>query len=265
MSKKLGLALGAGGARGCAHIGFLQALEEEGIRPDIITGCSMGAVVGGAYASGMTVEDLLSTVRELKTSDLIDLDGMAITKLALFKGNKVRKILLSKFGDVTFDKLSIPFACYAVDILGGRLTLLDEGSVADAVRASSAIPTVFRPVQHGDMLLVDGGVLCRVPVKHCREMGADVVIAFDVLSNTGERVDKVPNIIAKVLRAYDIMDYNQNEFAKRDFKDSYNLWLSPPMDGLSAYNVKDAEKAYELGYAYSKEHMPEIKELLSDC
>ena len=93
MSKKLGLALGAGGARGCAHIGFLQALEEEGIRPDIITGCSMGAVVGGAYASGMTVEDLLSTVRELKTSDLIDLDGMAITKLALFKGNKVRKIL----------------------------------------------------------------------------------------------------------------------------------------------------------------------------
>ena len=262
MSKKLGLALGAGGARGAAHIGFLQALGEEGIAPDFIAGCSMGAVVGGGYAAGLSVEELLSSVRELKTFDLIDLAPGAVTKLGLFRGNKVRKLLLEKFGSVTFDELKIPFECVAVDILSGRLQLLKEGVVADAVRASSAIPTVFRPVPRDGMLLVDGGVLCRVPVSQCKAMGADVVVAFDVLSNTGDGVDKVPNIVQKVLRVFDIMDYNQNEFAKRDFRQCYDLWLAPQMDGLSQYNVKDAERAYELGYEYSKEHVGRIKALL---
>lgn len=262
MSKKLGLALGAGGARGAAHIGFLQALEEEGIVPDVIAGCSMGAVVGGGYAAGLTVEELLSSVRELKAIDLLDPSGMAITKLGIFKGNKIRKILLNKFGDVTFADLKIPFVCVAVDILSGRLTVLNDGVVAEAVRASSAIPTVFCPVKREDKLLIDGGVLCRVPVKQCKDLGADVVVAFDVLSNTGERVEKVPNIVQKVLRVFDIMDYNQNGFAKRDFKNCYDFWLEPPMEGLNQYNVKDAERAYELGYEYSKAHIGEVKALL---
>lgn len=264
MSKKLGLALGAGGARGAAHIGFLQALEEEGITPDYIAGCSMGAVVGGGYASGLSVEQLLHSIRELKAVDLLDPAGMAITKLGLFKGNKVRNILLEKIGDVDFKDLKIPFVCVAVDILSGRLVLLNEGSVTDALRASSAIPTVFRPVRSGDRLLIDGGVLCRVPVKFCKDLGADVVVAFDVLSNTGEPVDNVPNIVQKVLRVFDIMDYNQTQFIKRDFKDCYDLWLEPAMAGLSAYNVKDAERAYELGYQYSKKNVAKIKALLEE-
>ena len=190
--------------------------------------------------------------------------GFLISQLGIFKGNKVRKLLLSKIGDVTFDKLRMPFSCVAVDIYGGRLVLLNEGSVTDALRASSAIPTMFRPVQMGEKLLVDGGVLCRVPVKQCKELGADVVVAFDVLANTGVTVEKVPNIISKVLRIYDIMDYNQNEFAKRDFRDCYDLWLAPELDGLSQYEIKDAEKAYELGYAFAKEHVGEIKALIAD-
>ncbi len=265
MSKKLGLALGSGGARGTAHIGLLQALEEEGIEPYCISGCSMGAVVGGGYAAGLSVDELLSTVRRLKAGDLMDPSGgFLISQLGIFKGNKVRKLLLSKIGDVTFDKLRMPFSCVAVDIYGGRLVLLNEGSVTDALRASSAIPTMFRPVQMGEKLLVDGGVLCRVPVKQCKQLGADVVVAFDVLANTGVAVEKVPNIISKVLRIYDIMDYNQNEFAKRDFKDCYDLWLAPELDGLSQYEIKDAEKAYELGYAFAKEHVGEIKALIAD-
>lgn len=262
MSKKLGLALGSGGARGAAHIGFLQALEEEGIKPDFISGCSMGAVVGGGYAAGLSVEELLASVRQLKAVDILDPSGMAITKLGLFKGNKVRKLLIEKFGSVTFEELKIPFVCVAVDMLGGRMVVLNEGSVADAVRASSAIPTIFRPVEMGDKLLIDGGVLCRVPVKQCKLLGADVVVAFDVLANTGERVEKVPSIVHKVLRVYDIMDYNQNKFAMRDFKDCYDLWLAPPLEGLNQYNVKDAEAAYEMGYAYSREHIGEIARLL---
>ena len=263
--KTLGLALGSGGARGAAHLGLLQALEEENIRPDFITGCSMGAVVGGGYAAGVTVGDLLATVRELKASDLLDLDGLTtFTKLGIFKGNKIRKILMSKIGDVTFDKLKIPFSCVAVDILSGKLVELNSGEVAEAVRASSAIPTVFRPVELNGMMLVDGGTLCRVPVRQCKNMGADVVVAFDVLANTGESVDKVPNVFLKILRVYDIMDYHRTEIAKRDNKDCYDLWLAPALEGLSQYEVKDAEKAYELGYEYAKQHVGDILSLLKD-
>lgn len=264
MSKKLGLALGSGGARGAAHIGLLQALEEEGIKPSFISGCSMGAVVGGGYAAGLSVEELLSTVRELKASDIMDLSGAIISKLALFKGNKLRKLLLAKLGNVTFDELKIPFVCVSVDILSGRLVCLDKGGVAEAVRASSAMPTVFRPVRMDDKMLVDGGVLCRVPVKQCKELGADVVVGFDVLSNTGDSVEKVSNIVAEILRVYDIMDYNQNEYDKKQFKDYYDLWLAPRMEGLSQYNIKDVEKSYGLGYEYAKAHVGEIKELLKN-
>lgn len=262
MSKKLGLALGSGGARGAAHIAFLRALEEEGIEPYCISGCSMGAVVGAGYAAGMTTEELKEKVADLSAFDLIDPSVAPLTKLGLLKGNKMRKLLLSNLGEMTFDELKKPFACVATDIYSGRSVELKEGSVVEAVRASSAIPTVFRPVERGNMLLVDGGVLCRVPVKLCKSLGADVVVAFDVLANTGESVEKVSNLVQKILRIFDIMDYNQNENAKILMKDYYDLWLSPEMEGLSQYNVKDVDKAYELGYEFAKQHVGEIKDLL---
>ncbi|MGN0818227.1 MAG: patatin-like phospholipase family protein [Candidatus Coproplasma sp.] len=262
MSKKLGVALGSGGARGAAHIGFLKALEEEGIKPDFISGCSMGSVVGACYSKGMPVDRMAEVALSLKSTDIMDISAAPITKLGLLRGNKIQKLLLNYIGDVTFDNLNIPFACVATDLRSGRQVTLNSGSVASAVRASSAIPTIFRPVELDGMLLCDGGVLCRVPVRQVKEMGADVVVAFDVLANTGESVEKVPNIIMNVLRVFDIMDYNQNQMLRILNKDCYDLWLAPEMKGLNQYNVKDVEQAYTQGYAYSKEHVEEIKALL---
>lgn len=262
MSKKLGVALGSGGARGAAHIGFLKALEEEGIKPDYISGCSMGAVVGSCYANGMTVDRMAEVALSLKSTDIMDISATPVTKLGLLRGNKVQKLLLNYLGDITFEDLSLPFACVATDLRGGREVTLNSGSVAEAVRASSAIPTIFRPVKKENMLLCDGGVLCRVPVRQVKELGADVVVAFDVLANTGETVEGVPNIIMDVLRVYDVMDFNQNEMLKILNKEYYDLWLAPEMKGLNQYNVKDVEQAYVQGYAYSKEHIAEIKTLL---
>lgn len=262
MSKTLGLALGSGGARGAAHVGFLRALEEEGIKPDYISGCSMGAVVGACYAKGLSVDFMHNELLNLKTIDLMDISVAAVTKLGLLKGNKVQKILLRNLGEVDFDELYIPFSCVATDLHSGKLITLKSGRVAKAVQASSSIPTLFQPVELDEYLLCDGGVLCRVPVKQVKKMGADVVVAFDVLANTGNSIDKLPNILQKALRVFDIMDYNQNELMKRSNRRYYDLWLTPAMEGLNQYNVKDVEEAYEEGYAYSKAHVSQIKTLL---
>lgn len=262
MSKKIGLALGSGGARGVAHLGVLKALEEEGIRPDYIAGCSMGSVVGAGYAKGLTVEEMFSIVKKLKAIQLIDVTALPITRMAVTRGNKMRNLLLSQLGDTTFDQLDIPFQCVASDLYSGRLVTLSEGKVATAVAASSSMPTVFPPVKTHGQMLVDGGVLCRVPTQQCKEMGADVVIAVDVLDNTKERVKKVTNIVSMVMRVFDMMDYNGSEMKKQLLGTENEYWLVPEMKGLSQYAVKDAERAYEEGYLTARAHIEEIKEFI---
>lgn len=262
MSKKLGLALGSGGSRGVAHVGVLRALEEEGIEPKFIAGCSMGSVVGACYANGMTCDKMLEAVYAIKAAKIIDPSAVPISKMGLFKGNKMYDLLLEHLGKVTFDKLLIPYCCVASDMLSGRLVTLSEGEVVPAVRASSSMPAIFRPVRMDNKLLIDGGVLCRVPTQQVWDMGADVVLAVDVLGNTGDSVKNVKNIISMVFRVYDMMDYNANEMKKQLTARKGELWITPDMEGMSQYVVKDLDKAYEQGYAATKAKMKEIKALL---
>ena len=175
MSKKLGLALGGGGARGVVHIGFLKALEEEGIKPYCISGTSMGAVVGACYACGMQVDFIRDTMLKLKSSDIIDI-SVPFSRLSILRSNKLQKLLIKHIGDKKFEELEMPFSCTAVDLYSEKLYVFDKGSVALGVQASSCIPAVFKPVEHDGMLLVDGGVLCRVPVKQAKALGADVAV-----------------------------------------------------------------------------------------
>lgn len=262
MSKKIGLALGSGGSRGVAHLGVLRALEEEGIRPDYITGCSMGSVIGAGYAKGLGIEEMFSVVAKLKAIHLMDLSAIPISRLAFFKGNKMHNLLLSKIGKTDFSELKIPFRCIASDLYSGRLITLSEGDVALAVRASSSMPAVFAPVKVDGMLLIDGGVLCRVPTEQVKEMGADVVIAVDVLSNTGESVTEVKSMVSLITRIFDMMDYNGTEMKKQISGCKDEVWIVPEMKGLSQYAVKDMDKAFAEGYCAARAMMPQIKELI---
>lgn len=264
MSKTLGLALGSGGARGVAHVGFLKALEEEGIKPDYIAGSSMGAVVGGCYAKGMRIEDIRDAAFKLKMGDIVDISATAITKLGLLRSKKVQKLFLQYLGDVRFEELGIPFCCVATDLYSGTLHVFEEGSVALAVQASSAIPTVFRPVECDGKLFVDGGILCRVPVDQVKRMGADVVVAMDVLVNTSKKVDDVRNIVALLMRVFDIMDNNGTQLSRELHGNKCDLLLEPEMEGISPYMVKDLDRAYEEGYNVGKENAEKIKQLLKD-
>jgi len=264
MSKTLGLALGSGGARGVAHIGFLQALEEAGIKPDYISGCSMGAVIGGCYASGIPAKEIKEVVLKLKPRDIVDLSGAVITKMALLRSKKISELLTTYLGDKKIEELKIPFRCVATELHSGKLHVFKKGNAAKAVQASSSIPTVFRPVKDEGKMYVDGGCLCRVPVKVVKDMGADVVVALDVLKNTEEQVDEIKNIISMALRVFDIMDANQTKMSRQLEKDLCDLYLEPEMKGHSQYAIKDLGVIYDYGYELGKENVDKIKELLEE-
>jgi len=181
MKPKLGLVLGSGSARGWAHIGIIRALEDAGIRPDIVCGCSIGAFVGAAYADG-DLDKLENWVTALSWQDvlgLMDVGGGS----GLIKGEKLMAFFEKHFVDVDFQALPLPFACVATDLETGREIWLREGSVAAAVRASIALPGLFAPVARDGRLLVDGGLVNPVPVSLARALGADVVIAADLGSD----------------------------------------------------------------------------------
>ncbi len=263
MSKKLGLALGAGGARGIAHIGFLQALKEEGIRPDFVSGSSMGSIVGACYCKGMTPEEMLDIVRELRPSDIVNLGIAPITKLGLMKWTKVRKMMSEHLENCDFADLQIPFCCVAVDLKSAKLIEFKEGSVVDAMLASSSMPTVFRPVEKDGMLLVDGGVLCRVPFRQVKKMGAEVVVAVDVLGKCYP-VEKVSNVLSLVMRTYDIMDEQRTRLQKQRYGRVVDLWLEPDMGDVSQYRIKFDQEIYDAGYRCGKENAESIKKLLEE-
>lgn len=256
--KKLGFALGSGGARGVAHIGFLQAMEEQGIVPDYISGCSMGSVVGAAYASGMTPQQMFSAVKDLKLIDLVDIN---IKPGGVLDTRKMRKVLTKYLGDITFDQLKIPFVCVAVDMLSQQVIEFKEGSVVDAIVASSCIPSVFKPIEKDGMRLVDGGILERVPVRQLKDLGATKIVAVDVMGNK-QCQEKCPGILGMMTDVIELMDNYRTRRRKDDNKRIIDIWCEPELGNMSSYTFRHTTFAYQQGYACGQAHLEEIKKLL---
>ncbi|MFW6126306.1 MAG: patatin-like phospholipase family protein [Chloroflexota bacterium] len=186
--KKIGLALGGGAARGMAHIGVIKVLEEKGIVPHFIAGTSIGSIIGAIYARELRADLLQEHAAEWSRWRIAQLLDPILPRIGLIKGKKVEAVLDSYLGRLTFDDLKVPFACVAVDVDTGEEVLFKEGLVANAVRASISIPGVFVPVEWQGRLLIDGGVVNPVPVSTVREMGANYVIAVNVLPRPAGRV-----------------------------------------------------------------------------
>jgi NTE family protein len=181
MKPKIGLALGSGSARGWAHIGVIRALEEAGVRPDIVCGCSIGALVGAAYVGG-DIDRLETWISSLAWKDVLGLMDVRFSG-GLIKGDKLISFLERHFIDREISALPLPFGCVATDLANGREIWLREGSVVAAVRASIAVPGLLAPVRRDGRLLVDGGLVNPVPVSLCRALGAEIVIAVDLGSD----------------------------------------------------------------------------------
>lgn len=258
VAKKLGFALGAGGARGVAHIGFLMAMEEAGIKPDLIAGCSMGSVVGAAYAAGLTVEEMKKAACSLRLFDVIMPSGK---RGGLFDTKKVRRMLQYYIGDKQFSDLNLPYRCVAVDMDSQRLVEFSEGSVLDAVVASSSIPAIFRPMEKDGMRLIDGGILERVPCEQVKRMGADVVVAVDVLGWRSSQ-EKSMGTIGVLMSTIDIMDNYRTKRRREENADIIDLWLEPELGNMSPYSFKQFQFAFEKGYEIGKANAENIKRLI---
>lgn len=177
---KIALVLGSGAARGWAHIGVIHELSNMGIKPDIVVGSSVGAVVGGALASN-NLEPFEEWIRELNRVDIIRLLDAKMTGGGFLQGKSLMSAIGKQIGDPKIEDLDLPYACIATELASGREVWLREGSLLDACRASIALPGMFAPSRAADgQLLVDGGLVNPVPVSVARAMGGDVVIAVNL-------------------------------------------------------------------------------------
>ena len=216
---KIGLALGAGAARGWTHIGIIEALEKLGVKIDVVAGCSIGAYVGAAYASGK-LEGLKEWACSLSDWQVLALMGVGLRRGGIASGQKVFDKLASEFCKSTYEDMLKPFAAVGTDLYTGREVVFNSGPIGDTIQASCAIPALFAPVAHGDRWLVDGAVVNPVPVNLCRQLGADFVIAVNL------NADFRPLRLEKLRQ-----DHEENQRKTEDFfTKSQNVlrqWFSP--------------------------------------
>ncbi len=270
--RRVGLALSGGGVRGLAHIGVLKALEEKEIPIHLLTGTSMGGLVGAAYATGFSPAELEAEALRLSNlRQLLPLLDRSKLRRGLFQGNRLVEYLARAFGERTFDQLRLPLGLVAVDINVGQKVILKEGPVLDAVRATIALPGLLSPVERGDKLLVDGGVLDNLPAGVARQMGANVVIAVDV-SGDEQLVDLlypnrlIPeglvNLINLLWRTLAIM---MRETNRRNLEESQpDLVIRPalPAGVTIATGFTRAAEIIAAGEQATEEALPALKKLL---
>jgi len=253
MDKKIGLVLGAGGARGFCHIGVLEVLQENNIPIDILTGCSMGAMVGGGFAAGVSVATMRELARKTTNRRVFDLDLFHLKRGGFAGGNRAMKLFKKHAGEKLIENCDIKFSCIAADLAANQVHEFKTGLVWRAVRASMSIPGVFHPVRDSGGVYVDGGVLKRMPIAEARGLGADIVIAVDALGEPAAECET--NSVVKVFsRAYEMMDWKTAQFEGK----AADILIVPDMGNKSAMQFKNNEVAIQAGREAALKALPEI-------
>ena len=266
--KKVGLALSSGGSGGPAHVGALDILKKNDIPIDMISGTSIGAVVGAFYAAGKSIDEITDTMTDLSLTKLLSVTDFAIPTSGLIKGQRIQRWVKSIIGDISFSDLNIPFACLATDIVTGEAVVLNEGPIAPALRASVSIPVIFTPAKLNGRFLVDGMLVEPVPVRVLREMGADIIIAVNVLpymggqtgkaSNWGRDKRKKPNIFSVITRMMYIVGYQSVQTNVREA----DVVITPEVGHIFPGYFSRADDCLLQGKEAARLAIPEIKRAL---
>jgi len=266
--KKIGLALSSGAARGLAHVGVLEVLEKEGIPIDMIAGTSAGALIGALYAQRKDASQVKNLVIDLISKRFTLLVDLALPKTGLIQGKKLKDQLRSVIGDVEFGDLSIPFACVATDIRTGEEVVIKQGSVVEGVRASVSLPAIFTVVKWEGRYLVDGGLVNPVPVSVLRGMGADFIIAVNVVPDMRDRVNKVdkeqiedskePNIFNIAMRVIHIAAYQ----AVKSSLEGADIIIEPQVTHIGFGDFHKVKECILQGELATQSSIPGIKRVL---
>lgn len=254
---KLGLALSGGATHGAAHIGVLQVLEREGIKPDFVAGTSAGALVGAAYCAGIPLDELEKLFLSIAWPTLVKFS--LIKPLALFDTQPMEGFIKKNIGDCEFKDLNLPFAVITCDIVSGERVVLDKGLVAPCVRASAAIPGLFSPVEINGRLLVDGGVVDNLPVEHVIEMGADFTIGVDV-SSPSKRGKRPENPFENLLA----MIYIMQERSTSLNRDNCDCFIKPKISQFSSWGFGDSDKMIEEGRKAAEAVLPQLSKFITN-
>jgi NTE family protein len=248
---RIGLALGGGAARGFAHIGVLQVLEEAGIRPDLVVGTSAGSLVAALYATGRSGESLKSLAVDLDESIFAD---WGFPGRGVLRGEALARFVRQQTGGRTIEQARLPLGIVATELGSGEPILFQRGDIGTAVRASSAVPAVFEPVAIGGKEYVDGGLVAPVPVRFARQMGAELVVAVDI--SAPPEANGTGDALRMLLQTFAIMGRSINQFELRDA----DVVLRPVLTGLSGADFSARRRAIEAGRAAATAALGALRE-----
>jgi len=259
MSGKVGLALGAGSTKGYAHIGVLQVFEENGIPIHMISGCSIGSIIAGIYASGTDLRLLEKMALELNVKSLLDVGNPRAG--GLIRGEKIEDLMGILTHQKQVEETNIPLYIIAADAGNGELKVFTRGPVKRAIRASMSIPGIFTPVCIDGRFYVDGGVIERVPCDVLRRGGADVVISVDVGYLGGEIEVAGMNAYEMINRSIDIMQWRMTKITEIDA----DVQIAPQVLFVKGhFDTKSALTVIEEGRRAAEEALPAIRQLLRE-
>ncbi|NLN26196.1 MAG: patatin family protein, partial [Bacteroidetes bacterium] len=252
---KIGLALGSGGARGFAHIGVLKVFEEENIPIDYIAGSSMGSLIGTVYGTGTAAENMEKFATMFRRRFYTD---YIVPKMGFVAGKKVKELIRLLTKGQNLEDLNPKVYVVATDLLKGERVIFKEGSIADAVRASISIPGIFVPEKINGRLLVDGGVIDRVPVSVVKDMGADITIAVDVSYFNVE--PSIKTIYDVILQSLDIMEKEMMKYRHINT----DVLIRPMTKAVSSVNFTNIDKLIKLGENETRRQLPLIKSVIQN-
>jgi NTE family protein len=245
------LVLGSGGARGYAHIGVIEVLEQQGIRPDFIVGTSAGSIVGSIYASGKSAKELRSIALNMKATDVRDI---TLDMKGFFDGKKVEDYINQQVDNMPLEKMKIPFYAVATELKEGARTVFNYGNTGQAVRASASIPSMFIPTRIGDKEYVDGGLTSPVPVEVARDLGADIIIAVDILAQPTHT--ETSNVWGLFNQNINIM---QNRLANEELKYA-DIVIQPDLrEKAHIFDVRGREASMQAGREATLEKLEMIE------
>jgi NTE family protein len=249
---RIGLALGGGAARGFAHVGVIQVLEEAGIQPDLVVGTSAGSLVAALYASGRNGAQLQQVAMAMDEAAFADWT-LPIFSRGVLRGEALGRYVNAQVGHKLIEAMALPLGIVATDLNSGQGILFRRGDTGTAVRASSAVPAVFVPVKIGGREFVDGGLVSPVPVRYAREMGAELVIAVDISSAPEGNPSADP--IQILLQTFAIMGKSINSWELK----AADVVVRPALAGMGSGDFTGKRRAIEAGRAAMQALLPQLR------